>query len=46
MRVTLIRFRRHGVRPHRGPLDEPTDDAMQAAAATFRAIAPFDLTVI
>ncbi len=46
MRVKLIGFRRHGVRPHSPALVEPTVDAMLAAADLFREVAPFDLCVV
>jgi pyruvate formate lyase activating enzyme len=46
MRVKLIGFRCHGVRPHEPPLVEPTPDALDAIAERFRAVAPFDLCVV
>jgi pyruvate-formate lyase-activating enzyme len=46
MRVVLIGFRRHGVRPHDPELVEPTPEALAAAAATVRAVARFDVVVV
>lgn len=46
MRVKVIGFRRHGVRPHDPPLQEPAPEALDAAAERLRTIAPFDVTVV
>ena len=46
MRVKLIGYRRHGVRPHSPDLVEPTVAAMDAAADLFRAAAAFDVCVV
>lgn len=46
MRVKVIGFRAHGVRPHDPPLVEPTRSALDDAAGVLRAAAPFDLTIV
>ena len=46
MRVKVIGFRRHGARPHDPPLAEPSPDALEAAAAVLRDVAPFDVGVV
>ena len=46
MRVRVIGFRRHGTRPHDPPLEEPTGESLEAAAAILRSVAPFDITVV
>ena len=46
MRVKLIGFRDHGVRPHNPPLVEPDPAEMESIAAQFRDIAQFDLHVV
>ena len=46
MRVQLTGFRNHGVRAHEPPLVDATHEALEAHAARFRAVAPFDLCVV
>jgi len=46
MRIKLIAFRDHGVRPHDPPLVEPGADTMESIAAQFRDIAPFDVHLV
>ena len=46
MRVTLIGFRRHGVRPRWRDLREPSPEDLQRAADVLRSISPFHLAVI
>lgn len=46
MRVKVIGFRRHGVRPHDPPLVEPTLESLHAAAEILVSVADFDLTVV
>lgn len=46
MRVVVIGFRRHGVRPHDPPLVEPSADVLAAAAETLRSVAPFEVSVV
>lgn len=46
MRVRLIGFRAHGVRDHRPPLVEPTQESLAATAELFRAAAAFDVSVV
>jgi pyruvate formate lyase activating enzyme len=46
MRVKLIGFRKHGVRPTSRHLVEPTPDQMRSYAAIFATCAPFSLCVI
>jgi pyruvate formate lyase activating enzyme len=46
MRVKIIGFRRHGVRPHEPALVEPSRASLDATAELFRSVAPFDLCVV
>jgi pyruvate-formate lyase-activating enzyme len=46
MRVKIIGFRHHGVRPHVPPLIDPLPEDLGAAASLLRDIAPFDVAVI
>jgi pyruvate formate lyase activating enzyme len=46
MRVKLIGFRAHGVRPHDPPLTEPAPDELDAAAALLGDVSRFDLCVV
>ena len=46
MRVKVIGFRNHGVRPHDPPLNEPTLDSLQRAADLFLNFASFDVSLI
>lgn len=46
MRVKIIGFRGHGVRPHDPPLVEPTPESLHAASELLTAVAPFDLCVV
>ncbi len=46
MRIKLIGFRSHGVRPHDPALIEPTPEALQAVRKTLESIAPFNVTVV
>ncbi len=46
MRVVVIGFRRHGVRPHDPELAEPTAESLAAAAELVRSVAPFDVRVV
>jgi pyruvate formate lyase activating enzyme len=46
MRVKVIGFRAHGVRPHDPPLVAPTPESLVAAAQTLRSVAAFDVSVV
>ena len=46
MRIKLIGFRAHGVRPSEPPLVEPTSEQMQSYCEIFAATALFDICVI
>jgi pyruvate formate lyase activating enzyme len=46
LRVKVIGFRAHGVRPHDPPLREPGPEAVTAAADLLRSVSPFDVCVI
>lgn len=46
MRIKVIGFRSHGVRPHDPPLVEPTADALAASADVLLSVAPFDVSII
>ncbi len=46
MRIKVIGFRGHGVRPHDPPLIEPSREMLETAAATLRQAAPFDITIV
>ncbi len=46
MRIKIIGFRPHSVRPHDPPLVAPTPDALEAAAKVFRVAARFDVCVV
>jgi pyruvate formate lyase activating enzyme len=46
MRVKVIGFRPHGVRPHDPPLAEPTADSWRSAAAPLGAVAAFDFCIV
>lgn len=46
MRIKLIGFRPHGVRPHDPPLVAPTTDQLAASADAVRAAGAFELTMV
>ncbi len=46
MRLKVIGFRRHGVRPSVRPLVEPSAVQRQQYAEVFASVAPFDITVV
>lgn len=46
MRLVIIGFRGHGVRPHDPPLVEPSRRALAAAAEVMCRVAPFDAVVV
>ncbi|MCE9621486.1 MAG: YjjW family glycine radical enzyme activase [Actinomycetia bacterium] len=46
MRVKVIGFRNHGVRPHDPPLIEPSPDSLHSAAELLFEFAQFDVCVI
>ena len=46
MRIKVIGFRSHGVRPHDPPLVEPTPQALAASADILLSVAPFDVRII
>lgn len=46
LRVKVIGFRCHGVRPHDPPLHDTPGERLHAAADALRAVAPFDITVV
>ena len=46
MRVKIIGFRRHGVRPHDPELVEPTHESLEAAAALLWESGSFDICVV
>jgi pyruvate-formate lyase-activating enzyme len=46
MRVKVIGFRSHGVRPHDPPLVEPTPDSLAACADILLSVAPFDVCIV
>jgi pyruvate-formate lyase-activating enzyme len=46
MRIKVIGFRHHGVRPHAPPLIDPLPEDLDAAASVLRDVAPFDVAVI
>ena len=46
MRIKVIGFRSHGVRPHEPILCEPTPESLAEVRDTLQRIAPFDVSVI
>lgn len=46
MRVKVIGFRRHGVRPHDPPLVEPSAESLHAAVEILAATGEFELSVV
>ena len=46
MRVKIIGFRHHGVRPHDPPLIDPLPEDLGAAASVLRDVAAFDVAMI
>lgn len=46
MRIKVIGFHAHGVRPHDPPLIEPTSEALMEIAAALRHVSDFDVCVV
>lgn len=46
MRLKVIGFRAHGVRPHDPPLEEPSQERREAVADLLHTIATFDICVV